>query len=409
MSIVNVTVIHARRREYFFLACLMVLSIILQRILSSGCCVGPDLVAYLEIAQLQATQQDFWSSPEAFRENFWAMGYPTFLHYLLNLSGDSLAIVQWVQMFMAASLGLGAWVLSMHMGTKIRMWAATIVALSPTTIWMGNSFGYEVLLAWLLTFGLALALWVSRNGKEFSFRFKVIAAVCAGILLGLSVLTQSRAIVVAPVIFYLLWRNSRAQAWWGVGGFIAVTLPWALRNLFVLGTPNIFTGNGAYNLWIGNNPETTTGGSMMRPPSMPENSSEQLSGAIDFIISQPEIAVNFVFRKAMRMWEPIFLYPEVIPAGIGRTSIHFVTTVLALFVLLGFLAFLGGRLFTRPPQVPDVAPLAVFVLLFYVSHLPFIAEPRFLASVYPVTVVVSVSTLFALVSRVRMSRRQVCN
>jgi len=406
MPFAKKSVVDFRAFEYIFLACLVTLSVILQRVLTSGCCVGPDLVAYLEIAQMQATQQSFWTSPEAFKENFWAMGYPTALHYILSLSGDSLVIVQWIQMVMAASLGIGAWFLAFRMGIKVRLLAASIVALSPNTFWTGNSFGYEILLAWLLTFSLSLSWWASRNEGNISIRVQLVASGIAGLLLGLGVLTQSRAIVVTPVIFYLLWRNSRARAWWGLAGFLIATIPWALRNLFVLGTPNIFTGNGAYNLWIGNNPETTNGGSMMRPLSMPAGSSEQLSQALTFIISQPEIAINFVFRKTMRMWEPLYLYPELIAPGIGRTLIHVATAALSVLILVGFLVFLGGRLFTRPPTVPDVAPLAVFVLLFYLSHLPFIAEPRFMASVYPVTAVVSVSTLFALVVRFRKLRQR---
>jgi len=134
-------------------------------------------------------------------------------------------------------------------------------------------------------------------------------------------------------------------------------------------------------------------------------STDYLNSAVSFIISQPEIAINFTFRKVMRMWEPLYLYPELIPAGIGRTAIHVVTAALAVLMLGGFVAFVGGRLFVRPPQIPDVAPLAAFVLLFYVSHLPFIAEPRFMAAVYPVTVAVSVATLSYLYSRYKGLRQ----
>jgi len=380
--------------EYIYLVVLMAISLIAQRLLSSGCCNGPDFVTYLGIAQQQMNKPDFWMTPDAFNGNFWAMLYPTFLHFFLMLPGATIESIQWFQMILAATLAIGGWLLLFQQSRAIRLTTASVIALSPTTIWIGNSLGYEVLLAWFLTFALAIA-WKFNRSQEFRQNVgTIVLSACSGLLMSLAVLTQSKSIVVLPVILYLLWKRSSRLVVWNIIGFLFLILPWAIRNLIVLGNPSIATNNGAYNLWIGNNPAATFGGSMMKPEQMPEGASAQLHAAIEYIVSQPEIALNLVFRKAMRLWEPLYLYPEMIPAGIGRTMLHILAATLTVLVLLGFVVFVGGRLFTSPPEIPDLAPLALFVILFYLTHLPFIAEPRFMTAVYPVTAAVAIPTLF---------------
>jgi len=134
----------ASRRYFEFgvLGLLVLSSLVLQRVLTSGCCEGPDLVAYFEIAQLQATQPGFWSDPEAFNGNFWAMAYPTFLYLVVGVGGGSLEVVQWIQMGLAALLSVGAWLLAFPFGRGLRLAVATVVAWSPTTLWIGASLGY---------------------------------------------------------------------------------------------------------------------------------------------------------------------------------------------------------------------------------------------------------------------------
>ena len=380
------------RWENIYLVILLGISVAVQRLLTSGCCNGPDFVTYLDIAQ-QISQPHFWTTPEAFNENFWAMLYPTFLYLILRLPGATVETIQWIQMIIAATLSVGGWLLVYRQGRMTRLVTATVIALSPTTIWVGNSLGYEVILAWFLTFSLAIAWTINRSTTTVSQPLLLVVAAVAGVLMGFAVLTQSKSIVVLPVIVYLLWKASKRLGIASILGFLLATIPWSVRNLLVLGNPSITTHNSAYNLWIGNSPFATLGGSTMPPEQMPADTETQLSEALNFIVSQPEIAINLVFRKAMRLWEPIFVYPDVIPVGIGRSLLHVLAAMLTILILGGFIAFMGGRLFVSPPAIPDLTPLAVFVVLFYLTHLPFIAEPRFMTAVYPITVAVAISTI----------------
>jgi hypothetical protein len=223
--------------------------------------------------------------------------------------------------------------------------------------------------------------------------------ILSGLALGGAVLTQSKAVVLAPVVGYLLFRQGRRAFLWGTAGMAAAVVPWILRNVIVLGTPSPFTNNGGYNLWVGNNPAATTGGSIVVRPALPFGETSETRAAVDFMVSQPEATMSLLFRKAMRLWEPLFIYPEAFAPGIGRTAIHIAAGILAVLVFVGFVVFVGARLFTKPPTVPDIAPVAAAVCLFYLAHLPFIAEPRFMASVYPLTVAVAVATMVFLVRR----------
>ena len=378
--------------EFGILGLLVLSSLVLQRVLTSGCCEGPDLVAYFEIAQLQATQPEFWSDPEAFNGNFWAMAYPTFLYLVLGVGGGSLEVVQWIQMVLAAGLSVGAWLLAFPLGRGLRLAAATVVAWSPTTLWIGASLGYEVLLATLLLTSLVFALSPLVRGKGGGVWARLLVPGIAGLALGLALLTQSKTLVLVPLIAYLLWRQGRRELTWGGVGFLIPVGAWMVRNLAVLGNPSPLTRNGGYNLWAGNNPEVTNGGSMF-VPDIPASAGSEFSAGLNFIISQPEVAIGFVFRKAMRMWEPLFIYPDLFSPGPVRTLLHLGAALLGGVLLVGFVLYLGGRVFSRPPQVPTVGPIAVFVLLFYAVHLPFIAEPRFMSAVHPMIVTVALPTL----------------
>ena len=380
---------------------MVLFSVLLQRLFTPGCCEGPDLVAYAEIAARQSEQSDFWMRADAFESNFWGMLYPTFLHYAQLVTGGSLEAIQWIQRVFVAVLVPGAWLLTAHLGRRVRCATVLVLVLSPTTFWLGNSYGYEVLLALFLTFGVVLA-W-GFGGKEFfqSSRLNSLVAVASGLLIGLAVLTQSKAIVALPVIVFLLWRQKLGRIWWGALSFFITVLPWMLRNLVVLGTPSPFSNNAGYNLWVGNNPEAVLGGSLLTAPPLPPGVTSQLRAGLDFIISQPEAMQDLFFRKVVRLWQPLYVYPEFIPVGPGRTMLHLVAGLLAALVVIGFVLFLGGRLFSKPPIVPNVTPIAVLVLLFASSHLPFIAEPRFMTVVYPLTLSVAVPTLLYLARNLR--------
>jgi hypothetical protein len=374
--------------EFLLLGVLALSSCLLQIIFSPNGISGPDIHPYVQIAQAMSDQPDFWSRPDAFEGNFWAMAYPTFLHLIFILTNNSLAAVQFIQIALAASLVFGAWALVRHLGLAVRLITAVLVALSPAVWSIASNIGYEIILAWLLMLALVTA-W-GWGGKGFGPGAKLAAftAFISGLAIGLALLTQTKTLAVIPVLAYLLIKQSRLRVWFGAFGLFVAVAPWMIRNAIVLGTLNPLTNNGPYNLWVGNNPETTLGGSMLTAPALPVGES-YTSAALDFITTQPQLAMSLLFRKAERLLEPTYIFPNILGPGLPQTLLHIVSAGLAVAMILGVCIYLGARVFTSPPVLPSITPIVVFVVFFYLIHIPFIAEPRFIAPLAPITLAIT--------------------
>ena len=136
----------------------------------------------------------------------------------------------------------------------------------------------------------------------------------------------------------------------------------------------------------------------MEPPPLPPGSGF-ITASIDFVISQPEAAFSLFLRKAVRLLEPLYAYPEGIPSSLLLVG-HVWAICLSLIIGLGFLAYLFGRLWGVGAQLPSVGHLAMFVILFYLVHFAFLAEPRFMAPMFPVALVVAVAGISGLTRQV---------
>ena len=291
------------------------------------------------------------------------------------------------------------WLLLRHLGLWPAVAAPIVFVVNPSYWSLGPSIGYEALLAWLLSYSL-VAAWLVRTRGALNRRGRTALAMTAGLAIALAILTQTKTIVVLPVLAYLLWSASRRSAVWGTVGLALGLVPWMIRNLLVVGSLNPLTHNGPYNLWVGNNPESVNGGSMVVAP-LPPDGQTLTTGALQFIVSQPEKWIDLTFSKIARLFEPVFVYPDA--PGALRGILHFWAGGLALAIAAGFVFYCGAMLCCSPPRIPAVRSAAAFVALFFVAHVPFIAEPRFMTSVLPVTT--SVATAFWLFTLTRLRAR----
>lgn len=391
------------RREAVYLALLALGTLAIQFVTLPAEPNGPDAVTYLAIAREQISDPGFWADPGSLVGNFWAVGYPTALALVLwvsGASGDSLTVVVVVQAVLVASLVLVPWVLSRGLPRPVQWVAPALLALSPALWWMGGTIGYEALLAWLVGFSFASA-WILYHRGAGRRRLLVGAlAALSGLFMALALLTQTKVIVLIPVVGYLLIRAGRLPALTAGLAFLAGLLPWMVRNALVLGNPSPLSGNGGYNLWVGNNPDATTGGSMLVAPPTP-NGESMTSAALQFIISQPEKWIELTWMKAARLLQPVFVYFDQVPVGPPRTALHLYATLVSLIVAVGVVAFLGAWLIKGARSVPPIAPLAAAVLLWFVSHLPFIAESRFMTTLLPLSITVAAAAWWMVVARLR--------
>ena len=387
--------------EFWTVTALSVFFLALQLAVLPKDFVGPDTWKYLQIAQKQL-DVSFWSDPSAFDYNYWPVAYPTFLSILFRMSlGDPRSLLV-IQALMAVGLVLLTWLLAFRLGRKIRVVAAFAVALNPSVWSMARTGGYELLLS--VGVGLVFLLLVgvpSRGGRTSGVLFLV--GVLGGLVFGLTVLVQSKTVVLIIVVGWLAYKTGLRTLVAFAIGTSAILLPWALRNWIVLGSLTPFTKNGAINVWIGNNPDATTGG-FMEPPPLPSPTTNYLQAAGDFVISQPEAAFSLLLRRLTRLLEPNYVYLEGVPIP-GNIVLHFYSIFVSSVLAILLIAYFAGWVWRAPSLPAGVGYYALAVLIFFLVHLPFLAESRYLGPVIPLATIVSTTSVFALLRVHRPSAR----
>ena len=384
-----------------YLVGLGALATVLTIVLNPGEPTGPDIHSYVPIANQIINDPGYVLSAEAYQGNFWSMGYPTLLAGMLFTTG-SLQGVTVLQALFVGSLVFVPWLITRHIPGPTRLISPAVLAVTPAMWGIGTSIAYEAIYAVVLGYALAIA-WSLRLRSPNSTWSLATWAALSGFLIGLGVLIQSKTLIVVPVIAALLISTHRRAIWAGLAGFIIALAPWSIRNIFVLGTANPLAENGPFNVWVGNNPVTVTGGSMLNPPPVPVGSSP-VQAALDFIVNQPERAVELIILKSARLVQPLFVYPEVLQPGPTRTSLHLLSAAITFLIASGVVFFLGGRIMAGPTEVPKLTAPAIFVALFFAVHLPFIAEPRYMAPVLPVSTAVAITAWLAAWQRIRVNR-----
>jgi hypothetical protein len=249
---------------------------------------------------------------------------------------------------------------------------------------------------------LALALaWWGGNSESISANQRVAwgVGIASGLAFGLAFEVQNKALVLLPVLLYLIWKWGRAARILFASFALAPVLVWSLRNMLVLGSPAPLSSNGPINMWIGNNPSSIAGGFMQPTPQLPPGTPNFFSGVVNFWISQPEASLTIMLRKIARLFEPVYLYPQVeFPRGV-LVLVHYSVAIYSLVLVFLFCVYIFGRIWGRSPSIPPVGPLALAYLGFFLINLPFIGEPRFRTPLEPVLIVIALSTGAALVAK----------
>lgn len=357
--------------------------------------VGPDTKKYVEIAEKQLLD-GFWADPGAFGGNYWPIGYPTFLGLLARVSNDTDFILV-VQAVMAVALVAIGWGLAFRLGARARMTTAVLIAANVSIWGMARTGGYEILLSLLLTTALLLLCTSLGDSELPRVDRSVILGFSSGLLMGLAILVQNKAVVLLAVTGYLAFRMGKPALASHLGGVLLALVPWSLRNQAIVGSWSPFNSNGPVNIWIGNNPDNITGG-FMDPPPLPKNSAGFLDAAWTFLISQPEAGYALLLRRVVRLLEPNYIYPEQLPIPI-QVGIHFWSIAVTGVLYLLLITFLFGWLWKAPRRPVGLDSMAMFVLLFYSVHLPFLAEARYMAPLIPPITVIAVATFFTLIRR----------
>lgn len=382
------------------MAAIVALALVLNLLLLTRVFDGPDAVSYNRFAS-DAQDWAYWLDPDAFAQNNFPMGYPSLLALTMKMVGGATWLYQALSIAMSIGVVLFSWMLTRHLSRGVRLTTMVAVALSPALLWMTQSNGYEMLIAFLMTAALVLSWRVTGVGVGERGVPRFWGPLAAGACIGLTLLAQSKTLIVVPVLAYLMWQRGRGPllAFLSASAFLPAV--WAIRNASVLGSWSPFSRNGELGFWLGNNPSTVTGGSVDVMPPKPPGFGSLYEAGLNFIVSQPESAYALLLRRLARLLEPTYLYRDLTALPGGQVALHYYAIGFSAVGIVLFGAYVMGRVWTGPPVLPPVGALAAFVLAFWLVHLPFMAEPRYLTPVVPVALAVSVPTGFALLARWR--------
>lgn len=205
--------------------------------------------------QLDSSEYHAWALHLLSREFFWPAdlphgpGYPAFLAALLGIFGGSLTAVRIVQSLLGATTCLFVFLIARRTyGEKAGLAAGILCAVYAPLILIDVS---------ILSEGLLIALIVAAVWRALSAGGRVSAGVASGLLLGLGVVVRPTAGVIAPVLFFLLWRDSarpRLIATAFCAALLMPILPVTLMNWQTTGGFIPVQAKGGFNLYQGLSP-----------------------------------------------------------------------------------------------------------------------------------------------------------
>lgn len=317
-------------------------------------------------------------------------------------------------------------------GRRAAWIAAIIAALSPLWFYSAELLQYELWLALLIAGGLLALLHAGAQSRPARAWLAI-----AGLCLGLAAFLQLKVIVLLlPTSLYLCWlyprclpamgRNPHRRRLTGIARWrqiapllllfylpaLAPLAAWGMRNIIVHGEPLLGSTGAGILLWMGNHPGATGGYMQLPRPDAfydylrryPEHSITREARAfgdlaLDFIRHNPSQFALLALIKLERFWwtitpdrlgEFLELRTEAFLGGwLDATAVTLFSKLLHTAMLALSLAGLlwGPRLQRRLPNDQWLAAerwlLLATIALFWLVHVPFIAEPRYRIPIAP--------------------------
>ncbi len=176
---------------------------------------------------------------------------PLYLYFLglpFALTG-SLVAVQYLQCLVGATLVPALGLLGRRgFGERAGLAAAGLGAIYPELVWFGSHF-------WAETLFTVLLWWAIERVAASDARASAAAALGAGMLFGLAILTRETVLYFLPLAaLWLAWGRPGGlrRAALLVAASLLVVVPWTVRNYLVFDALVPVSTAGALNLWQGN-------------------------------------------------------------------------------------------------------------------------------------------------------------
>lgn len=289
--------------------------------------------------------------------------------------------------------------------------AGLVVALYAPFVYYDNAIQIETLYA----FFLACHLYALLRGLD---KPSVAWLAAAGVFLGLSAALRSNIALFVPVLLVYLWRRKRLplNRWIAAaaftGAFLAVLVPFAVRNSSLAGEFVPVTSSGGLNLYAGNNPSAD---GLYRMPARfdayADPSGSRIAERAEGRVLSPMEVSNYWAGKAyawieahpaafaglfVRKLALFFHYDEIEQLGLSMAFIRGeYDTILDLpllpFIAVLFLAVAGMVLAFRAKK--DVLPYVLFAGSYVLATAVFFVNGRLRT---PLAVVLAVFAGYAL-------------
>lgn len=317
---------------------------------------------------------------------FYSAGYPLLLTPFFMLLGSSVSVALMVNVILAA---ISAWLayrlaLALSASREAGLLAATLYALWFPAIWNASMVAKENLSTPLLLALTLCAVWIERGHRPLA------VALAAGLLWGAALVTGGSSLLLCAGIglaLILLWRAQRrfSTAFTAglcfVAGALLALAPWLHATSQMVGRP-VLTTNGAFNLYLGNNPAATGRFVSIADTPMGQDWDETRArlgevgtadrlqrDALRWIADNPAMAGELAIRKLAYFWLPNIPDAQDFATSKAVAALRLVEVIqYALILLFGLSAF-GSRLVSTDGKWIIAAMIAGFWLIHAAAYI----------------------------------------
>ena len=319
--------------------------------------------------------------------------YPAFLALIYFVFGTGMKrffITRIIQAFMGAFLAPITYLIAKFVLPKNLKWtkvAAWVIAFYPLLVIYPLSLATENLF-FLLISGSVLSLLVAEKERKW-FWFAL-----AGILIGLTSLTRSVALLFAGLVVCWVWLILKERKYSMIIFLMVsmVTLPWMLRNTYLHQKLTGIESALGYDLYVGYHPEGTGtfqyGISLDLIPYLDDGLRDEIGQqqAIEFITNNPERIPYLVIRKLGYFWglerrALTYFYSNNFFGPIPKSLLIFLYIIfLVPFVIVSLSATVG---FAVTKWNRSNILIGFLIIGYLLPHILILAEDRFHLTLIP--------------------------